>query len=167
MNKTLDSNGPDVKVRGTASHICEKYQSLARDANASGDKVMAENYLQHAEHYYRLMVAAQPQNQGANQSAGHTGGYHGQNGAGQPAQGQANGSGQPRADVNGANGAHVDAVSEGSDQPSDGALGALKEDTVNPPPRERRQRGRRPGRARPDQGEVQPAGEKRAARGEG
>ncbi|HAD25505.1 MAG TPA: DUF4167 domain-containing protein [Alphaproteobacteria bacterium] len=62
-NRTFDSNGPDVRIRGNASHICDKYQSLARDANASGDHVAAENYLQHAEHYYRLMAAAQAQSQ--------------------------------------------------------------------------------------------------------
>ena len=54
-NRTFDSNGPDVKIRGTAAHIYEKYQALARDANASGDRIGAENYLQHAEHYYRIL----------------------------------------------------------------------------------------------------------------
>lgn len=54
-NRTFDSNGPDVKIRGTAAHIFEKYQALARDANASGDRIGAENYLQHAEHYYRIL----------------------------------------------------------------------------------------------------------------
>lgn len=58
LNRTLDSNGPDVKIRGTVAHICEKYQNLARDANSQGDHVGAENYLQHAEHYYRLLAAA-------------------------------------------------------------------------------------------------------------
>lgn len=56
-NRSYDSNGPDVKIRGTASHIFEKYQQLARDAQSAGDRVAAENYLQHAEHYYRLMLA--------------------------------------------------------------------------------------------------------------
>jgi hypothetical protein len=50
-----------VKIRGTASHIYEKYLQLARDSNASGDRVMAENYLQHAEHYFRILAAAQAQ----------------------------------------------------------------------------------------------------------
>lgn len=58
-NRTFDSNGPDVKIRGSASHIYEKYQSLSRDANAAGDRIGAENYMQHAEHYFRLMAAAQ------------------------------------------------------------------------------------------------------------
>ena len=56
-----ESNGPDVKIRGTASHIAEKYLQLARDAQSSGDPVAAENYYQHAEHYFRLIAAAQEQ----------------------------------------------------------------------------------------------------------
>ena len=50
-----------MKIRGTAQHIAEKYSQLARDAQASGDPVSAENYLQHAEHYFRLIAAAQAQ----------------------------------------------------------------------------------------------------------
>jgi hypothetical protein len=61
-NRAFDSNGPDgVKVRGAAQHVYEKYQQLARDAHTSGDRVVAENYLQHAEHYFRVMRAMQPQ----------------------------------------------------------------------------------------------------------
>ena len=60
-NRAYDSNGPEVKIRGTASHIYEKYLQLARDANSTGDRVMAENYLQHAEHYYRIVAATQAQ----------------------------------------------------------------------------------------------------------
>lgn len=61
-NRAFDSNGPDgVKVRGNAQHVFEKYQQLARDAASSGDRVLAENYLQHAEHYFRLLRAIQPQ----------------------------------------------------------------------------------------------------------
>jgi hypothetical protein len=62
-NRTLESNGPDVKIRGTAQHIYEKYLQLARDANSTGDRVVAESYLQHAEHYFRLLVAQGPQQQ--------------------------------------------------------------------------------------------------------
>lgn len=51
----FDSNGPDVRIRGTAFQIVEKYMALAKDSAASGDRVMAENYLQHAEHYQRLI----------------------------------------------------------------------------------------------------------------
>jgi hypothetical protein len=61
LSRTFESNGPDVKIRGTASHIADKYVQLARDAQSSGDPVAAENYFQHAEHYYRILAAAQPQ----------------------------------------------------------------------------------------------------------
>ena len=54
-----ESNGPDVKIRGNAHHVAEKYLQLARDAHTGGDPVAAENYLQHAEHYFRLIAAAQ------------------------------------------------------------------------------------------------------------
>jgi Domain of unknown function (DUF4167) len=59
LTRSFESNGPDVKIRGTAQHIGEKYLQLARDAQTSGDPVAAENYLQHAEHYFRLIAAAQ------------------------------------------------------------------------------------------------------------
>jgi hypothetical protein len=60
-NRAFDSNGPEgIKVRGNAQHVFEKYQQLARDAASSGDRVLAENYLQHAEHYFRLLRAMQP-----------------------------------------------------------------------------------------------------------
>ena len=59
LSRTYESNGPDVKIRGTAHHVAEKYQQLARDASAAGDRVMSENYLQHAEHYLRIIAAAQ------------------------------------------------------------------------------------------------------------
>ena len=58
-NRSYESNGPDVKVRGTAAHIADKYQQLARDAASAGDPVASENYLQHAEHYVRILGAAQ------------------------------------------------------------------------------------------------------------
>jgi uncharacterized protein DUF4167 len=61
MTRVFESNGPDIKIRGTASHIAEKYLQLARDARSSGDPVAAENYYQHAEHYFRLIAAAQEQ----------------------------------------------------------------------------------------------------------
>lgn len=63
LTRTYDSSGPDVKIRGTAQHIAEKYAQLARDAQSSGDRVIAENYLQHAEHYNRIIAAAQAQMQ--------------------------------------------------------------------------------------------------------
>jgi hypothetical protein len=61
LTRVYESNGPDVKIRGTAHHIAEKYLQLARDAQASGDPVTAENHYQHAEHYFRLIAAAQEQ----------------------------------------------------------------------------------------------------------
>src|SRR5689334_24986886 len=61
MTRVFESNGPDIKIRGTASHIAEKYVQLARDARSSGDPVAAENYYQHAEQYFRLIAAAQEQ----------------------------------------------------------------------------------------------------------
>jgi hypothetical protein len=68
-NRTFDSTGPEIKIRGSASHVYEKYLQLARDANSSGDRVLAENYLQHAEHYFRIMSAAQAQQQQAQAAA--------------------------------------------------------------------------------------------------
>src|SRR4029079_14467761 len=71
-----ESNGPNVKLRGTAAQIAEKYLSLARDALASADMVAAESYFQHAEHYTRAIRAPQSQ-MGVpicHQSAGHNGG---------------------------------------------------------------------------------------------
>jgi hypothetical protein len=61
-NRAFESNGPDnVKVRGAAQSVFERYQQLARDAASAGDRVLAENYLQHAEHYFRTLRAMQPQ----------------------------------------------------------------------------------------------------------
>lgn len=56
-NQTFDSNGPEVRVRGNAHQIFEKYQVLAREAAAAGDRIAAESYYQHAEHYLRLINA--------------------------------------------------------------------------------------------------------------
>jgi hypothetical protein len=90
-NRTFDSSGPEVKIRGSASHVYEKYLQLARDANASGDRVAAENYLQHAEHYYRIMAAAQVQQQQYQARGPQQPQYNG-NGNGN---GMVNGDGQP------------------------------------------------------------------------
>src|SRR5579863_6114082 len=89
-NRTFDSSGPEIKIRGSASHVYEKYLQLARDANSSGDRVMAENYLQHAEHYFRIMAAQQAQQAQyqAQQAAQNPGRQPGDQQAGQPAQPQ-------------------------------------------------------------------------------
>jgi len=65
----FESNGPEVKVRGTAQQVLDKYLLLARDAQTSGDRINAESYLQHAEHYYRVLNADQANTQNANQNA--------------------------------------------------------------------------------------------------
>jgi sRNA-binding protein len=59
INRVFDSNGPDGKVRGTPQQIIEKYNQLHRDAQLSGDRVNAENFAQHAEHYLRMLGEAQ------------------------------------------------------------------------------------------------------------
>ena len=59
LTRSYDSRGPDIRIRGTALHVAERYLQLARDANTASNPVAAENYLQHAEHYFRLMAAAQ------------------------------------------------------------------------------------------------------------
>ncbi|PSM16037.1 MULTISPECIES: DUF4167 domain-containing protein [Nitratireductor] len=61
LTRSYESNGPDVKIRGSAQQVADKYTALARDAQSAGDRVMAENYLQHAEHYNRIIAAAQSQ----------------------------------------------------------------------------------------------------------
>src|SRR5271157_3995268 len=59
LTRSYDSHGPDVRIRGTALHVAEKYLQLARDAHTGSNPVAAENYLQHAEHYFRLIAKAQ------------------------------------------------------------------------------------------------------------
>ncbi len=82
-NHVFDSNGPEIRVRGTAQQLFEKYLQLGRDATSSGDRVTAEAFFQHAEHYFRILNAM---NQAQSQ---------GQSNQGQPNQGQANGQQQP------------------------------------------------------------------------
>ena len=78
-NHVFDSSGPDLRVRGTAQQLFEKYLQLGRDATSSGDRVMAESYFQHAEHYFRILNAMNQAAQVSPQGGG------GQNG-GQPQQ---------------------------------------------------------------------------------
>lgn len=66
-HQTFDSNGPDVRIRGNAFQVHEKYLALARDAQSAGDRVAAENYLQHAEHYYRIIQVINEQSETQNQ----------------------------------------------------------------------------------------------------
>lgn len=70
LSRNYESNGPNVKIRGTASHIADKYLALARDALSTGDVIVAESYFQHAEHYNRIIMAAQADKQnGADRSS--------------------------------------------------------------------------------------------------
>ena len=83
-NHVFDSNGPDLRIRGTAQQLFEKYLQLGRDATSGGDRVMAEGYFQHAEHYFRIINAI---NQAQQQSQPHhQNGQNGQNSAPQIAQ---------------------------------------------------------------------------------
>lgn len=175
LTRSYESNGPDVKVRGTALHIAEKYVQLARDAQSAGDRVQAENYLQHAEHYYRIVSAAQAQmpqpqqifrsdvdvddeeERGAMQPAGGSQPYqqfrHDQPsfGASDP-QPYVNGNGQERGDEQ----PMVDEAEDGQPEPQPQPQ---PEANFRPeggePPREGRREGFRPRRRRPyrDRGE--------------
>lgn len=62
-NQTFDSHGPDVRIRGSAHQIFERYVALAREAATSGDRIAAENFYQHAEHYFRIANASRDDNQ--------------------------------------------------------------------------------------------------------
>jgi hypothetical protein len=107
LARSYESNGPDVKIRGTAAHIAEKYMTLARDALSSGDLVGAESYFQHAEHYNRIIMAAQSQ-------FGTPGGQAGEG---------ANGGGfRPRWNADGS-----DALDEGSDMDGSEAMSGVNE----------------------------------------
>ncbi len=72
-NHVFDSSGPDLRIRGTAQQLFEKYLQLGRDATGSGDRVMAESYFQYAEHYFRILNAI---NQASQQNAGQGNGQH-------------------------------------------------------------------------------------------
>jgi hypothetical protein len=82
INRVFDSSGPESKVRGTPQQIIEKYLMLARDAQLSNDRVAEQNFLQHAEHYTRMLSEAQ------REMAREQEGRQGQPGQGQPGQGQ-------------------------------------------------------------------------------
>ena len=103
-NHVFDSNGPDLRIRGTAQQLFEKYLQLGRDATSGGDRVMAEGYFQHAEHYFRIINAinqAQQQGQGAGQA---------------PAHGQANGHSNQTPQLQ-HNGPRRDEPEDGDEQP--------------------------------------------------
>lgn len=107
-NHVFDSNGPEVRVRGTAQQLFEKYLQLGRDATSAGDRVMAESCFQHAEHYFRILnamnqaAAAQQQQHQPRQHQRH---YEPEGGEG----------GEPQPD-HGTNGHHVEGP-RGEDEP--------------------------------------------------
>jgi len=81
-NHTFDSNGPDIRIRGNAHQVHEKYMNLAREASTNGEVVLAESYFQHAEHYYRILSAfTDDNNSEANKNRNQTNGNnHSNNG---------------------------------------------------------------------------------------
>ena len=114
VNRVFDSSGPEGKVRGTPQQIIEKYQMLARDAQLSNDRVAAENFLQHAEHYTRMLAEAmremaaeqearqQQYQQNGGQKGGQNGGQPRQDGRDRPDRTQDRGErGQDRRDYRG------------------------------------------------------------------
>lgn len=115
-NHVFDSSGPDMRLRGTAQQLSEKYLQLGRDATSGGDRVMAESYFQHAEHYFRILNAmnqAAAQHQQAQQQPRR---FHGQDQGG-----EADGQGEPAAEMNG------QAASEMADGESGEAAGETRE----------------------------------------
>jgi hypothetical protein len=101
INRVFDSSGPEGKVRGTPQQIIEKYQMLARDAQLSNDRVAAENFLQHAEHYTRMLAEAMKEmaaeQEARQQQYQQNGGQGGQQGGNQNG-GNGGQQGQPRGD---------------------------------------------------------------------
>ncbi|WP_270935186.1 DUF4167 domain-containing protein [Falsiroseomonas oryzae] len=115
-NHVFDSNGPDVRLRGTAQQLFEKYLQLGRDATGAGDRVMAESYFQHAEHYFRILNAMNQAQQQAGQHPHHQQRRF-QNGPEQEG-GETGSSDQP--EVNGhANGHALDAEQDGPERQSE------------------------------------------------
>jgi len=90
-NHVFDSNGPDVRVRGTSQQLFEKYLQLGRDATSGGDRVTAEGYFQHAEHYFRILnamnQAAQQSQPNGQQQTGQRRAYNGEEGGQGPGEG--------------------------------------------------------------------------------
>ena len=152
-NRVYESAGPEGKVRGTPQQIIDKYQALARDYQLSGDRVMAENFLQHAEHYTRILVAAQEAQaerqaqQQANQAHQNAGGGQ------QPQQGGQNAGRGPQ---NGAAQAADPSDALSSDQPPadglaaiDAAQGSAPDIVETPENAQKSQAPSRPRRPRP------------------
>jgi hypothetical protein len=158
LTRSFESNGPDVKIRGTALHIAEKYVQLARDAQVSGDRVRGESYLQHAEHFYRIVAAAQaqlqqmqpqqqfhPRGEDGDDARDNRGNGYGTRPDGQPAFGLSD----PQPYVNGSNG--PDDQSDDDDDAGPGTNEVRTEARDQPDHGGYRGRRRRPYRERPGQ----------------
>jgi len=105
-NHVFDSNGPDMRLRGTAQQLFEKYLQLGRDATSAGDRVMAESYFQHAEHYFRILNAMAQAAQAQQQARRPQGGPEGAEGSESPSEGsELNGHAQPAFDGEGSDAA--------------------------------------------------------------
>ena len=117
-NHVFDSSGPDLRIRGTSQQLFEKYLQLGRDATSSGDRVMAESYFQHAEHYFRILNAM---NQAALPQGSQSGGQQG-------AQQSGPGNGQQRRQGNEPHG------NEPQRNDQQGDIGDDDEDDGEPPP---------------------------------
>ena len=131
-NHVFDSTGPDMRLRGTAQQLFEKYLQLGRDATSGGDRVMAEGYFQHAEHYFRILNAMnQAQQQHAPQQQQRGGRYQG--GPEQGSEGGQDGNGQEQAEYEG--GGEAQQV-----HPVTASLEAEREAGIQQEPREREYR---------------------------
>ena len=129
VNRALDSTGPDVKIRGTALQIYDKYQALARDAASSGDRIRAESLLQHAEHYFRLLKSLQPQQV--------------------PNQNQQDPSDEPQPDVNNDNGDENSSGDTTEAEKKDQSAGADREETADDSSSDEEEKPKRARRRRP------------------
>ncbi len=131
--QTFDSNGPSVRIRGNAFQVHEKYLGLARDAASSGDRIAAENYYQHAEHYFRIYSIDQEQRNERQAANAQSADGQRQN-DGQRRQGGRGNRGN-RNEANGANGAPAAHGANGADAgaatPSNGAESANRTHKAN------------------------------------
>ncbi|WP_232823130.1 DUF4167 domain-containing protein [Oceanibium sediminis] len=128
MNRVFNSAGPEGKVNGTPSQIIDKYQAMARDAQLSGDRVAAENFQQHAEHYTRMLSEAQREQaerqarEDRQREQQNAGGGGGSNGSQQPQQQRGDGE-QPSVDAVQPQASQPQPVQAEADQDRDDVLG--------------------------------------------
>jgi hypothetical protein len=116
-NRSYESNGPEVKIRGNASQIYEKYLTLARDATSSGDRVRAENLYQHAEHYFRIVQANQPKRDAEAEDGAENAEAQGEDGDNDQPQREDRGRGRGRNRRRGGDAPQADSGSDDSNDP--------------------------------------------------